>query len=176
MVELSPRIQVTQAIKDAFTEGVTEAEILDMVGAAIVELRPGVIDLPAAARKYQVPRRIIRSWIEQGKLTVKGRTKSMVPGNELTFVSDAEVGALAKAHRVYDELPPGAIDLPSAARKYELHPKTVHDWVEKGYVKSLGRLRGSARGGGFVIVRENDLMEYIHAPRKKGGRPPKIKT
>ena len=74
---------------------------------------------------------------------------------------------------VYTELPPGLIDLPAAVKKYNLKPRTVQDWVRQGHVRLLGRLRAPSRGGGYLVVSEEELRSYIMAPRNKGGRPPK---
>ena len=73
---------------------------------------------------------------------------------------------------VYTELPEGLIDLPSAGRKYRVPRRTIHSWVEKGHVRLRGRLKGPAQGGGYLLVREDELTAYLTAPRKKGGRPP----
>ena len=72
---------------------------------------------------------------------------------------------------VYDELPPGLIDLPSAAKKYGINRGTIRHWVKRGNVPSQGRLKGAARGGGYLLIREDDLLKYMVGPRDKGGRP-----
>ena len=72
---------------------------------------------------------------------------------------------------IYDAVPPGLIDLPSARRKYNVPRRTIHSWVEKGHVRLRGRLKGPAKGGGYLLVREDELTAYLTAPRKKGGRP-----
>ncbi len=74
---------------------------------------------------------------------------------------------------VYAELPPGLIDLPSAVKKYKLRPRTAQNWVKFGRITLRGRLRASARGGGYLLVREDELVAYIAGPRDKGGRPRK---
>ena len=72
---------------------------------------------------------------------------------------------------IYDAVPPGLIDLPSARRKYNVPERTIHSWVKKGHVRLRGRLKGPAKGGGYLLVREDELTAYLTAPRKKGGRP-----
>ena len=74
---------------------------------------------------------------------------------------------------IYTELPPGFLDLPSAARKYGLNEWTLRNWVRKGHVKMQGRIKGSAKGGGFILVRDSELRLYIDTPKSKGGRPRK---
>lgn len=75
---------------------------------------------------------------------------------------------------VYDTLPDGLIDLPSAMRKYDIKRPTLWSWVAKGHLKSYGRLKGSATGGGLILVNEQDLVQYMQAPKPKGGRPKKL--
>ena len=74
---------------------------------------------------------------------------------------------------VYTELPPGLIDLPSAIKKYRLRPRTAQNWVKFGRIKLRGRLKASARGGGYLVVCEDELVTYMTGPRDKGGRPRK---
>ena len=75
--------------------------------------------------------------------------------------------------RVYRELPPGLIDLPTASKKYCVKPGTLWFWVRKGNLGSKGRLKGPATGGGYLVICEEELVAYIEAPRNKGGRPPR---
>ena len=75
------------------------------------------------------------------------------------------------------ELPEGLIDLPSAAarysEKYGVSEDAMRKWVNRGRVEKLGRLRAPARGGGYIVVREKELVEFMDQPRNKGGRPRK---
>lgn len=86
-----------------------------------------------------------------------------IPG--LLTCDDAEV--------IYDELPDGLIDLPTASEKYGLKRGTIRTWIIKGYLDCHGRLKNSARGGGYLVVSEGELLKYKDAPRSKGGRPRK---
>ena len=74
---------------------------------------------------------------------------------------------------VYDELPPGMIDLPAAAEKYAIPQSRIRTWVNRGRLPSHGRLRGGAPGGGRHIVDERDLLALLSKPLSKGGRPRK---
>ena len=80
---------------------------------------------------------------------------------------------LANPDPIYTEVPDGGIDLPSAARKYGIHRGTLHTWVNTDRIGVIGRLKAPAAGGGYLIVNESELIEYIAAPRNKGGRPRK---
>ena len=74
-------------------------------------------------------------------------------------------------------LPEGLIDLPSAARKYReeygVSPGTMSQWVRNGRVSKMGRMKAPAPGGGYFVVRESELVEFMKKPRNKGGRPRK---
>ena len=68
-------------------------------------------------------------------------------------------------------LPDGLIDLPTASRKYGVNGSTMRRWVISGKIPSRGRLKAPARGGGYLVLSEAELVDYINAPRNKGGRP-----
>ena len=74
---------------------------------------------------------------------------------------------------VYAELPEGLITLPEAARKYNVNRRTIQTWLRQNRLERKGRMKGSARGGGFVLVDESELVRYMNAPRSRGGRPRK---
>ena len=74
---------------------------------------------------------------------------------------------------VFDELPEGMIDLPTATRKFDTSRSTLHSWVQRGHIRSYGRLRGAAIGGGLVILKESEIIEHSLSPKSKGGRPKK---
>ena len=76
---------------------------------------------------------------------------------------------------IFDTLPPGFIDLPSAGREYGVNRQTLHSWLKAGHITQVGRLRGRSPGRGFVVVSEQELLAYMNAPRNKGGRPKKQK-
>ena len=72
---------------------------------------------------------------------------------------------------IYDELPPGLIDLPSAAENHSLRIHTIRQWIYRGRIRAVARLRAPARGGGYLVVREAELIAYMRSPRDRGGRP-----
>ena len=74
---------------------------------------------------------------------------------------------------VYNELPPGLVTISDAAREYDLNRWTIRNWVRKGALKTHGRLKGSAKGGGFILINEADLQVCMYLPKDKGGRPKK---
>ena len=73
---------------------------------------------------------------------------------------------------VYTKLPPGLITVPDAAKKYGINRRTIQAWLRQSKLDKKGRLRGSARGGGYVLMSEEELVHYMNTPRPLG-RPPK---
>ena len=73
---------------------------------------------------------------------------------------------------VYDQLPDGLITLTDAARKYGLNIGTLRTWVLLGYINKAGRLKGPARGGGFLLLSEDEVLARVNTPRRPG-RPRK---
>ena len=74
---------------------------------------------------------------------------------------------------IYTELPEGLIDLPTAARKYGYPLQTIYMWVHRGRLECRGRLRAPSRGGGYIVVCEQELQNRMASPPNKGGRPKK---
>ena len=72
---------------------------------------------------------------------------------------------------IHDEVPPGMITLPDAARKYGINRGTLRGWVNKRRVWVTGRLRGPAQGGGYLLLDEEELVAFLSALRDKGGGP-----
>ena len=86
-------------------------------------------------------------------------------------VNDAEPAPAAEA--IYDELPEGLIDLPSAAKKYGCTVGRLRNWVYRGKINQRGKLKASAPGGGLLLVSRSDVERALEAPQPKGGRPRK---
>ena len=74
---------------------------------------------------------------------------------------------------IYDALPPGLIDLPSAARKYGVNLKTATGWLKRGRIPRMGKIRAPGRGGGYNITSEREFAEMAKLPKNVGGRPHK---
>ena len=72
---------------------------------------------------------------------------------------------------VYDELPPELVDLRTAASEYGCSIHRLRSWVHRGHIKSLGRLRGRAPGGGVHVVSREELMSKLAMPLNKEEDP-----
>ena len=148
------------------------------------ELPTGLIDLPTAVDKYGRSRQVIWNWVRSGWLGERGLLRQ--PGSTIAHILVAEddlVACTTKKHSkheldelpIYDELPKGLIDLPTAGKKYGLNVRTIRGWVNKGKLEAAGRLRGPAPGGGYLVVSEDELLVHIAEPRSRG-RPKKIRV
>lgn len=73
------------------------------------------------------------------------------------------------------ELPSGLIDVPTASKKHGVSRRTMLHWIADGHVKLAGKVKAPARGGGYNVVCEDELLAYKNAPKNKGGRPKKPK-
>ena len=87
---------------------------------------------------------------------------------------------LEDRQRVYDEVPAGLIDLPSAARKYGITRNSLHKRLRTGSLRAHGRLNGGVRGVGITLLSESELArvaESIVSNRsRRGGIPWNIPT
>ena len=85
-------------------------------------------------------------------------------------------GLFPDAEPIYteDDVPDGLIDLPSAARKHGHRITRLQRWVQRGHLKVYGRMRAPARGGGYLLLSEDELIARMRAEPNKGGRPRKI--
>ena len=132
----------------------------------MVESEAGAVG-PVLARWRQATREALESGGAEGTLL------SILREETATAREHCRRASTDDPETVYTELPPGLIDLPSAVRKHGLRSSTVYDWIRHGHVRPQGRLKAPARGGGYLVVREDDLLAYLKAPRNKGGRPRK---
>ena len=92
------------------------------------------------------------------------------PTDIVALLDHAETPPEDEGVVIYDELPPGLIDLPSAAKKYGVNNSTLRTWVNTGRIRLVARKKAPSAGGGYVAVSEAELLSYIERPRNKGGR------
>ena len=74
---------------------------------------------------------------------------------------------------IYTELPPGLIDVPNASVRYCRSKSTFYQWIRRGYVTVIGRLKAPARGGGYLVLSEAEIVAHMAKPVNRGGRPQK---
>ena len=127
-----------------------------------------------------------RKWTARASKAIADALAEGVPERELLdmvttvaaeqLVGQTEIpGLFADAEPIYteDEVPEGLIDLPSAARKYGHRVTRLQRWVQRGHLKVYGRLKAPAPGKGYLLLRENDLLDRMTASPNRGGRPRK---
>ena len=100
----------------------------------------------------------------------------VVSAMSTTAPEQAVQGPSPEPEPIYEHglVPRGLIDLPSAAQKYGRPISTLQAWVRRGHLATYGRLKAPARGGGYVLLLEADVIDKTNGPIKKGGRPRKI--
>ena len=183
------------AIRAALASGVSERDILSMVTVTASELDTngnggnghdlpvftdlpdGLIDLPTAADRYGHSRQLLWQWVTQGRLPERGLLRR--PGSTVANIVVAEADLVEQCEPtsvasdddlpMYDELPPGLIDLPSAAKEYGCKVSRFHGWVKRGHLRVRGRLR-APQGTGYSLVLESELVHRLKTVDAKGGR------
>jgi predicted DNA-binding transcriptional regulator AlpA len=190
------------AIRAALASGVSERDILSMVTVTASELDTnghggnghdlpvftdlpdGLIDLPTAADRYGHSRQLLWQWVTQGRLPERGLLRR--PGSTVANIVVAEADLKEPTKNgdqdldgdlpIFNELPAGLIDVPTAVKQFGCQNSTLRRWIAKGLLPAHGRLRAPAPGGGYLVVSEEELVKHLSEPRKKGGRPRKTMT
>ena len=132
--------------------------------------------------------------VENKRTSALERLRDAIEGARINGVPEDEISAMVSttaiqhdselqsclpgfpAHapdRVYTDLPPGLIDVPTAAIKYDISRRTIQGWLRKKRLPLHGRLKAPGPGGGCLVVCESELLEYMSSPKSKGGRPRK---
>ena len=110
----TPLAEAGEAIERALRSGATREEILFMLELKVtehevayqdtlpafpdddrdtvyIELPPGLIDVPTASRKYNVPDATLRGWIKKGRLHSRGRLKGPAARGGFQVVDEDEL-------------------------------------------------------------------------------------
>ena len=201
MVESRTQAKHTDALREAIRSsldaGATTQElyddlttILEEVGHAgngttvhVYEAVPShLITITEAAEEHGVTRQAIYQWIEKGHIGEAGYARISDRGQRIVALLDRSKIAELVATRphsvresdlpIYDQLPPGLIDLRSAASKYDCGRQRLYNWIRRGHISAVARLRARAPGGGYLVVDEADVVAQLEKPRDLGGRPP----
>ena len=128
-------------------------------------------DVIDAALEAGVPRDDLLDMVNIAYLQMAGGT--MNPQAKGNGHKGLELATDDKELPIYDVLPPGLIDLPYAAKKYQRKVQTLRTWVHRGHLQAVARLRASSPGGGYLVVREDDLIQRLAKTPNRGGRPRK---
>ena len=141
-----------------------------------------MVDLESKSEQTVAARETIRGLYDQGlsegELLQLVRTEATVlndrfarNGAHVNDRVDVDPGQNETSLPMFDELPEGLIDLPAAASKYARSRHTLHAWVRQGRLPVVARLKGPARGGGFLLVSESAVVALLEDPPRRG-RPP----
>ena len=121
----------------------------------------GSVDVPTGAARFRRPATKIHALIENGLLEPIGRLNKTPP---LLLVDERALGdalRLDKLVPVYRNVPPTCISLPDASTVYGISRSTLQTWVNRGFLRMVGRLQGAARGGGFVLIDIGELEAFL---------------
>ena len=91
---------------------------------------------------------------------------AMVASEQASIANNPQEVPAEERERIFDVLPDGLIDLPSASRKYNIPVRTLQSWVKRGKLPRRGRLKARAAGGGYIMTEEAAIPYCRDNPRK----------
>ena len=138
---------------------------------------PHLITVAEAAREHSVTTQAVYQGMSRGAYAEAGILRSgSTAKNNVTLLDRDAVAAYFNRHAtrdvpVLDELPETLIDLSTARKKYGLGRQRFYNWINRGHLEVLGRLRAPARGGGYLVVSKAALERLVANPPRKGRSP-----
>ena len=157
-----PQNEAESAVKQATLRALArhaQIDDLERLAKSVIDL----LDSPKA-RRVRIERMMKSAYAEFHQ--IPDRTLGIARTADMT-----EDGLPIFATR--EEMPQDYIDAPTATKKYGLSHSTIMMWIKRGKIVSRGRLRGSARGGGYHVLRESEIRSCLNNPRP-AGRPRQI--
>ena len=73
---------------------------------------------------------------------------------------------------IFTTAPRGTITVPDACALYDIPRSRMKTWLHRGLLLRMGRVKGAARGGGYVLL-DHAAVIHIVANPPRNGRPPK---
>ena len=147
----------------------TEPPYPDVVQVYHDDLPEGLIDVPSAAGKYRRSRQTIYSWIASGMVDVVGLLEHTHGTSKVlreTDLAELVSGSRSGDTPVFSELPPDAIELRAASKKYGVPLSTIWSWVKAGHISVTGRIkRPRIPGTPATIVSESQFA--IHVKKRR---------
>jgi hypothetical protein len=118
------------------------------------------ISIGQAAEEFGIANPTLATWVADGWLhNVTKVEHPAKPEIGIVLVEPREVAKLKEKVGLGEEAAePKLISLPDAARKYDLPYGTVRAWYQRGHLPEKGRDVFGTRGGGKILVAENDLI------------------
>ena len=125
-------------------------------------LPDGGINVAAAAQKYSVTQARIVELIREGDLEPVGRLIARDPG-QIIIDDQALCDKITdnRDQRIFAKVPPGMIDLPTAAKQYDQSVDTLRTWVKRKLLPTSGRVRSGAPGGGTWLFDISAIEEFL---------------
>ena len=124
-------------------------------------------------------REAFRAAIEQARengLTLDDMANMITAVTETSRSADSSCPEV-QSDVIYErrDLPEDLVDLPSIMREHGVSRSTLHTWIKAGKLPLCGKVRAPARGGGYNVVRKDEVLKLIEGPINKGGRPRKVR-
>ena len=146
------RDALSAAIRRALAGGAQPSDVVELVSASAGDQAPDRATIGRMVKTIQ-------------KEVAQARQKRLELRN-------SEAGQAGDDGAVYldpDDLPPGVFLAKDLAAKYGVKPQTIRKWIRIGKITEAGRVRGKGGGyGGFLAVRESDVVQCKANPRKSG--------
>ena len=144
---------------------------------------PHLMTIAEAAEEHDMTRQAVYQWIRMGRISEAGILRGGA-GNRLnvTLLDRAEFTTLITGTTstdgvdglpIYNSIPDDLITVTDACKKYKRSVTTLRRWWRNGYIQLMGRVRGPAPGGGYLLVSVDEIEAHISNPPYKRGRPPK---
>ena len=182
--DLHELVDATGAQRDTPTNGSAVAEISYPANTVHVydSVPPHLATVPEIAQEHDVSRQAVYQWIDQGHTPIAGLLSGGAGGQRnVTLLNRRQVAEHARTRsldesviqteqlRVFEELPPHLIDLPSAARQHGRAGGTLHAWVKMGLLRNCGRLTAPVKGGGYIVL-DRAEVESVASTRPRRAR------
>jgi hypothetical protein len=124
-----------------------------------------------AAEEFGIANHTLATWVADGWLhNVMKVEHPSKPETGIVLVEPREVMKLKE--KVGAAAEPKLISLPDAAKKHDLPYGTVRSWYQRGDLPEKGREVFGTRGGGKILVEENDVLRLMN---RRTLRKPTIK-
>ena len=104
---------------------------------------------------------------------LNGRASERIPLGVLVQEMERAGAPPEVIEKVVVATEPNLITLKHAAEKYGIALESLRNWLYRANITERARESFPARGGGKVLIDENELIAYLERRNPKGGRPQK---
>jgi hypothetical protein len=130
------------------------------------------VSIAQASEEFGIANHTLATWVADGLLhNVTKVEHPSKPEIGIVLVEPREVQKLKEKVGVGEEAAePRLVSLPDAAKKHDLPYGTVRSWYQRGDLPEKGREVFGTRGGGKILVEENDVLRLMN--RRTLRKPP----